>query len=133
MGNEGKILDLILDGAGRDASMLTHDLKAIGNGDMAEGIAQVADFAARSGFEVGHLSGMKKGVCIGLVVGAAGYGISRLYKWHINKVEKRAAMWQRFEDQGREAHKEHWTEYEELKAKAEQDEAKERELEGGEA
>lgn len=121
MDNEGKILDLIFNGVGKAAPDLTHDLKAIGNGDMAEGIAQVADFAMRSGFDMGHFTGIKKGVCIGLAVAVAGFGASKLYKRHIKKVEKQAAMWQHFEDDWRASTKEHWAEYEELKAKAAQE------------
>lgn len=133
MDNEGRILDLILNGAGRAASDLTHDLSVVGNGDMAEGITQIANYCIGAGYEAGEKFGTKKGVGIGLAIATVGLGVHALYKWHIKNVEKRAAMWQRFEDQGREAHKEHWAEYEELKAKAEQDEAKKRELEGGEA
>lgn len=125
MGNEGKILDLILDGVGRDASMLTHDLKAIGNGDMAEGIAQVADFAARSGFDVGRTLGMKKGICIGLAAGAVGFVASKLWERHNQKVAAQAAMWQRFDDDCRASEKAHWAEYEELKAEAAQKPAEE--------
>jgi len=101
MNNEGKILDLILDGAGKTAAELTHDLRVIGNGDMANGITQIADFAAKSGFDVGHYAGVKKGLCYGLTLAGIVLLMNQLYKWHIKKLEKNAAMWQRFEDQCR--------------------------------
>lgn len=125
MNNEGKILDLVLNGAGKTAAELTHELRSIGNGDMAGGIAQVANFAAESGFEVGHTMGIKSGICYGLALAGTGFLIHRLYRWHIGKVEKRAAMWQHFEDDHRVAQKEHWAEFEELKAKAVQEPSEE--------
>lgn len=121
MNNEGKILDLIFNGAERCAPDLTHDLRIIGNGDMAEGITQIADYCIGAGYEVGEKFGTKKGIGIGLAIAATGLGVHAIYKWHIKKVEEKAAMWQRLEDQGREAHKKHWAEYEELKAKAEKE------------
>lgn len=125
MDNEVKIMDLIFNGAGKAAPNLTHDLRVIGNGDMAEGIAQIADFAARSGFETGHFSGMKKGVCIGLAMAAVGYGVSKLCKRYNQKVVEQATMWQRFDDDCRASEKVHWAEYEELKAKAAQEPSEE--------
>lgn len=125
MDNEGKILDLVLCGAGKTAAELTHDLRTIGNGDMAEGIAQIADFAARSGFNTGEHFGVKKGLCYGLLLASAGLAINQLYKWHIHKVEEDAAMWQRVEDQSRAADKEHWAEFEALKEKVAQMESEE--------
>lgn len=119
MNNEGKILDLVLNGAGKTAADLTHELRTIGNGDMAEGIAQIANFAAESGFKVGYTAGVKVGVCGSLVLASAGFLL--FYKWHIGKIEKSAAMRQHFEDNHRTAQNEHWNEYEELKATAAQE------------
>lgn len=118
MGDEGKILDLIFNGAGRCAPDLTHDLSVVGNGDMAEGITQIANYCIGAGYEAGEKFGTKKGIGIGLAIATVGLGVHALYKWHIKNVEKRAAMWQRFDDDCHASEKAHWAEYEELKAKA---------------
>lgn len=125
MGNEGKILDLIFNGAGRCAPDLTHDLCVVGNGDMAEGITQIANYCIGAGYEAGEKFGTKKGIGIGLAIATVGLGVHALYKWHIKNVEKRAAMWQRFDDDCRASEKAHWAEYEELKAEAAQKPAEE--------
>lgn len=122
MNNEGKILDLIFNGAGRCASDLTHDLSAVGNGDMAEGITQIADFCIGAGYEAGEKFGTKKGIGIGLAIAAIGFGTHALYKWHMKNVEKRAAMWQRLDDDSRASNKAHWAEFEELKKKVKEQE-----------
>lgn len=123
MGDEGKILDLIFNGAGRCAPDLTHDLSVVGNGDMAEGITQIANYCIDAGYEAGEKFGTKKGIGIGLAIATVGLGVHALYKWHIKNVEKRAAMWQRFDDDCRASEKAHWAEYEELKVKAAQEQA----------
>lgn len=127
MANEGKILDLVLNGAGKCASDLTHDLRIVGNGDMAEGITQIADFCIDAGFDAGEKLGTKKGIGIGLAIAAIGVGVHVIYKWHIKNVEKRAAMWQRFDDDCRASDKEHWAEYKVLKEKVAQQETKDEE------
>ena len=93
MDNEGKILDLIFNGVGRCAPDLTHDLSVVGNGDMAEGISQIANYCIGAGYEAGEKFGVKKGIGIGLAIATVGLGVHVLYKWHIKNVEEQAAMW----------------------------------------
>lgn len=124
MNNEGKILDLIFNGAGRCAPDLTHDLSVVGNGDMAEGISQIANYCIGAGYEAGEKFGVKKGIGIGLAIATVGLGVHALYKRHIKKVEEQAAMWQRFDDDCRASEKARQAEYEELKAKAAQESTK---------
>ena len=124
MNNEGKILDLIFNGAGRCAPDLTHDLSVVGNGDMAEGISQIANYCIGAGYEAGEKFGVKKGIGIGLAIATVGLGVHALYKRHIKNVEEQAAMWQRFDDDCRASEKTRQAEYEELKAKAAQESTK---------
>lgn len=66
MGHESDILDLILSSAGKTAPYMTEKLSKIGDGSMAEGISALADFAAKSGMEIGEKVGLKKGAVLGI-------------------------------------------------------------------
>lgn len=65
MGHENDILELILSSAGKAAPYITEKLSKIGNGSMSEGISALADFAAKSGMEIGEKGGLKKGIVLG--------------------------------------------------------------------
>lgn len=66
MEHESDILELILSSAGKAAPYMTEKLSKIGDGSMAEGISALADFAAKSGIEIGEKVGLKKGVVLGV-------------------------------------------------------------------
>lgn len=67
MGHEGDILDLVLSSAGKTAPYMTQKLSVIGDGSMAEGISALANFAAKSGMEIGEKVGIRKGVGLGVL------------------------------------------------------------------
>lgn len=89
MSHVNEISDLINSSAGKAAPYITEKLRLIGDGKMSAGVTALTKYAAKSGMEIGEKTGLKKGLCLGIlgtltIVGA----VKVAFDFHHKKAER---------------------------------------------